>query len=162
MSEVLRNHYVRVDKIPDTRNVRIVGMLWMDAKLRVWIRMKDSGMPALKSIVKSLRPAETLAVVPVRSIAPLPVCVTTENNWTRIVADPDCSLGKDLRVESVTGKVKTLNPEWSVMFSHLPFADFGRYLGTFIFKHVDRFHESSFRILRMKRLERLNESVNPL
>jgi hypothetical protein len=107
-----------VRKIPHSRNVRIVGMLRMNAKLRVWIRMENRGMPAFKTVMKSLSPTETLTVVAVGSLTPLPVCIATENNRARIVAAPYASLGHGLRIQAGAGKVKTLNPKWSVMLSH--------------------------------------------
>ena len=108
----------RVHKIPNPRNMRVVGMTGMNAKLRVRVGVEYGRMPALKSIVKSLRPTETLAGIAIRSITPLPVGIATENNRARVVAAPDTSLGHSLRVQPIAGKVKTLDPKWGMMLSH--------------------------------------------
>ena len=94
-------------------------MTRMDAKLRVRVRMEDRGVPPFQTIVKSLRPTETLVIVPVRRVTPLPIRIAAENDRTRIVAAPNPSLGETLAQEFRTfGDMKTLNPEWSVMLSH--------------------------------------------
>jgi hypothetical protein len=90
-------------------------MLRMNTELVV-TAMQDRGMKTLKPIMQCLCPAETLATVTVWvSSEPLPVCVTPENNRTRIVALPDNSLGHGLASQLRTVNVQALQPEWSVM-----------------------------------------------
>jgi hypothetical protein len=118
---VLRNKNVRVDQIPNPRNVRIVRMTGMDAESGILVRMEDGRMPTLKSVVKSLRPTKTLIVVSVGTeLGPLPIGIAAENHRSRVVTLVNASLGK-----SLTGKlafvedVQPFNPEWSVMLSHI-------------------------------------------
>jgi hypothetical protein len=82
--------------------------------------MENGRMPPFQTIVKSLSPTETLIVVPVRTkLAPLPICIATENDRARVVTLPYTSFGETLLQKVWTlSEVESLNPEWSVMLSH--------------------------------------------
>lgn len=117
---VLRNKNVRVDQIPNPRNVRIVGVTGVDAESGILVRVEDGRMPTLKTVVKSLSPTKTLIVVSVGTeLAPLPIGIAAENHASRVVTLVDASLGKSLSSQfALVEDVQPFDPEWSVMLSH--------------------------------------------